>query len=230
MKTAGVVLGAATVAFWSAVGCEAGSVGRLVDTGPLATCGDNCTATEIAASCQATCDKIARTPCSVGPSSDCTTGCSNLVPMAPTCAPLALAFLRCIEPLEPTCSDAGIADFTPCDSAQQALSGCVADAGTSPTVPSGPAGGGVPADVCPNIPRPAAGGAGACSGGGGASSGEDAGAPTCTTSCQDSKGNVWAANCTGTTCICTFNGGQACTCTMAGAGGGCTSCCPGAQG
>jgi hypothetical protein len=221
MKASGILCGAWSVALCLAVGC-----GGRADSGPntgappLATCGDSCTPAQVSASCSATCDKIARAGCSAG-SGDCVTGCSGSVSMTPACSSQALAFLRCIETKEPTCSGSGMVQgFVGCDSQQQAVEGCTRG---SPNPATGPLGA-VPASVCPGIPRPV--GAGECSSSASVAPGSN-GPTACTTSCQDSTGNNWQADCSGSTCTCTYNGGQSCTCAMTGAG--CTSCCPGAQ-
>ena len=98
-------------------------------------------------------------------------------------------------------------------------SGVATTVGNTTPVPVGV----VPDSVCPNIPRPVGGGS--CSGT--ASSGS-AGMPTCSSTCNDTAGDVWEAVCGGTTCTCTYNGVDMCTCTMTGTTGSCVSCCPGA--
>lgn len=231
MRKLGLLDGAALVALLSVFGCsgkaQSGAKGAADsggNAGPLATCGDTCTAAEITASCMMTCDKIARSACSSGNGNDCPMSCPALVSMSPSCMSVATDFLRCIEPVDPTCAEAGIAQYSGCDAQQQALTDCL-NGGLSPVpTPGSSSGSTVPSSVCPSIPRPAAGGAGACSGGGGA--GGSGGPQTCTTSCQDMTGNTWQANCSGSTCTCTYNGGMACTCAMASSGG-CSSCCPG---
>ena len=228
MRTFGIGSGTTLIALWSAVGCGGSELASQDgDAGPLARCGGNCSPAQVAASCSATCDKVARTGCSVA--ADCPMSCAALPSMTPSCAAVADEFIRCVESLQPTCSDSGTAQFLGCDTQQQALRACVADSGSSgmtATTGNGPPGGpcgDVPASVCPDIPRPVAG-AGACSGGG---SGGPNGTTTSQTSCQDSAGNVWQAECAGSTCTCAYNGGQACTCTMTGSAGSCSSCCPG---
>jgi hypothetical protein len=235
MRKVGFLCGAAFVAFGLAFGCggngqtSGGDGGadahasRGVEAGPLAACGDSCTAAQIAASCVATCDKIAHAGCSFGSGANCPMSCSDVPSMTPACMASADAFLRCIEAQEPTCDEAGTAQFVACDSAQQALTDCLDDAGPVSTS-SGGSGGTVPSNVCPNIPRPSAGGVSGRSGSGGAGPNAPV---TCTTSCQDGAGNVWQADCTGTTCTCTYNGGMACNCPMTASSGACTSCCPG---
>lgn len=222
MRSGGILSGAGWVVLCLAVGCggqtNSSSNGG---TGPLATCGDNCSPGQVSASCSTICDKIAQARCSSG-NGDCMTGCMGTVSMTPECSSQALAFLRCIEAMEPTCSDSGLAQyFAGCDSPQQALETCYVARSNPAKGPSG----GVPASVCPVIPRPSAG-IGECSAGANASAGGSA-PTTCSAACQDTTGNRWAADCSGSTCTCTYNGELACTCTMTGTG--CSSCCPGTQ-
>ena len=221
--------GLATVALVPpALGC--GSTAPTGDgAGALATCGSSCTPTQVAASCAATCDKIARSACASGVGgggSDCAMSCEAASMSAP-CASSAYDYLRCVESVQPTCSPSGSVQFVGCDSRQQALQACLArGSSTPPTSGGGPAGNScaAPTAVCPAIPRPSLSGAMSCSGGGG---GGPNGVVTSSTSCQDSAGNVWQADCTGSTCTCTFNGGQSCSCTMTAPPGTCNSCCPG---
>jgi hypothetical protein len=237
MRSGGIRCGAWWAVFCLAMGCGGrADSGSGAPAGPLAACGDSCSQSEVSASCSSICAKLAQAGCSAG-SGDCATSCSSAVSMTPACSSLALAFLRCLETAQPTCPTSRQAQFVACDSAQQSLEDCLNRAGpTVVTSPSGPSAGGplgagspVPADVCPDIPRPVGGGS--CSGGGSASaSGSSSGSgatATCESSCQDSAGNTWQASCAGSTCTCTFNGGQACTCMMTGAPGTCSSCCPG---
>ncbi len=229
MSTFGIRCGAIFVTLWSAVGCGGAALSSQDgEAGPLATCGDNCSAAEVSASCSAICNKIAQTGCPI--TADCSMSCAAESSMTPSCAAVADGYLRCIESSQPTCSDSGMVRFVGCDAQQQALQGCIADGGSSGETAS-PDGNGpgascnVPANVCPKIPRPTGGaGASSCSGGGG---GGPNGPTTSQTSCQDSAGNVWQSECTGSTCTCAYNGGQACTCTMTGDAGSCSSCCPG---
>jgi hypothetical protein len=229
MNTIEWMVGSAMVAL-SAAGCGGSVV--LVDSGDggaLATCGDNCSQSEVAASCAATCNRVAQAGCTFGASgADCTTGCSNVTSLGAACASAAYAYLRCVEPVEPVCTDAGEVEFPGCDGQQQALESC---ASTSPGTSSGPGVGTTPAppgSICPDIPRPA-GGAGSCMGGGGSSTGGGPpGSPaTCSSSCDDGAGDVWESNCTGSTCVCAFNGVTSCTCSMDVGSGICASCCPG---
>jgi hypothetical protein len=220
MTKFGVVQGAMGAVLWLAVGCGGETqLGEGGDAGPLAACGDNCSPAQIAASCTATCDKIARTNCSI--SADCPMSCAALPSMAPSCVALADAYLRCLESVQATCSDAGTVQFVGCDSQQKAVDDCVGPTSN----PGAGTGSHVPASVCPDIPRPVAGVNG-CSGGGGGVSG-GGGTVECSASCQDNAGNVWQAECSGSTCSCTYNGGPACTCTTTAAAGTCASCCPG---
>ncbi len=223
MKKLCIVLGAAAILFASTTGCGARTT-DAGDQGALASCGDNCSPAQVSASCADICQKIAQSGCSSG-SNDCMTSCSQLPAMAPSCTSAAYAFLRCLEGMQPTCDSSGEAQFLGgCDSQEQALSNCV---GTSTTVtvtnPGGGTGPGtVPDTVCPGIPRPS-GGERSCSGFGSAAG--SSGTTTCTSSCSDGAGNLWEADCAGSTCTCTFNGIDACTCPMTTSG--CASCCPG---
>jgi hypothetical protein len=237
MRSGGIFCGTWWVVLCLAPGCGGrADSGAGAPAGPLATCGDNCSQTQVAASCSSTCGKIVQAGCSFG-TGDCATSCSNVVSVMPSCSSLALAFLRCLETNEPTCSAGmgSMVDFVGCDSAEQGLQSCL-DSNVRPVVvsPVGSAGpavgsaGPVPASVCPNIPRPV-GGAGACAGGGGGSGSSGANAPTCDSTCQDSTGNTWQASCADSTCTCSYNGGSPCTCTQTGPPGTCSSCCPGAQ-
>jgi hypothetical protein len=203
----------------SAFGCQGGLVG---ESGPLERCGNHCTAADVSASCQATCNKISQAACAGAQTSDCVQGCTDMAATGAACAPLAYSYLRCVEPMQPSCSDAGILQFAACNAEWQSLEACGVDAGTVRTGPGG--GAGVPPDVCPDIPRPPVGAPLTCGGGGGG--GAVAGGATCMSSCQDSAGNVWAADCAGAACTCSYNGGQACTCTIL-QDSGCRSCCPG---
>jgi hypothetical protein len=49
---------------------------------------------------------------------------------------------------------------------------------------------------------------------GGSAAAGGGGPQSCTASCQDSTGDRWAADCSGSTCTCTYNGKLPCTCTM----------------
>lgn len=125
-RTFGILYHATLITLLSAVGCGGAALSSPdADAGPLATCGDNCSAAQSSASCSATCDKIAQTSCSSGGGADCPMSCEAVASMTPSC------------------------------------------------------------------------------------------------------GNVWQAECAGSTCTCAYNGGQACTCTMTGAASSCSSCCPG---
>jgi len=93
------------------------------DAGVLATCGDACTAAQTTASCMDICAKIARAGCSFGPGNDCPTNCASIA--TPACAGPADAYLRCIEPLEPTCVEGGVPPFSACDSQLQAVTSCL---------------------------------------------------------------------------------------------------------
>jgi hypothetical protein len=221
MWSGGIRLGAGWVVLCLAVGCggqtNSGSNGSA---GPLATCGDTCSPGQVSASCSTICNKVAQTRCS-SRTGDCMTGCMNAVSMTPECSSQALAYLRCIEAMEPMCSDSGMLQyFAGCDSQQQALESCYAGSSNPARGPSGA----VPSSVCPDIPRPV--GIGECSAGAAGSAG-GSGPATCNAACQDNSGNRWAADCSGSTCTCTYNGMMPCTCTMTGPG--CSSCCPGAQ-
>jgi hypothetical protein len=229
-----------SVALSLALGCG-GAVSSTPSSseGPLATCGANCSASEVLASCSDICGKVAQTGCSVD--AECPMDCATLPSMAPSCAALVVTFLRCVES-SPVGCDAGMVQFAACNSQEQAVTACIADSGASMTAtsstgpsseppvppggpPTGPLGGpcaGVAADVCPAIPRPAGAGASACSGGGG---GAANGTTISQVTCQDGSGNVWQSECAGSTCTCTYNGGQACTCSVP-AQSTC-SCCPG---
>jgi hypothetical protein len=222
MRSRGILGGAWWVALCLAAGCGGrADSGSGSGTGPLASCGDSCSPAQVTASCSGTCDKIARAQCSSG-SGDCVTGCADTVSMTPACSSLALAFLRCLETQEPTCSDSGTAQyFGGCDSQQQALETCFVGSSNPAKGPAGT----VPASVCPDIPRPSAGES-SCSAGASVMPGSN-GPATCNVSCQDGKRNTWAADCSGSSCTCTYNGGLPCTCVMTGSG--CSSCCPGTQ-
>jgi hypothetical protein len=227
---------AALLALGLAVGCGGRTlVAQESDTGPLATCGNSCSLDQAAASCSATCEKIEQAACLGANDPRCPMDCTDLVSMTPACAVPVYAFLRCIEPQQPTCSASGSIQFVGCDSEQQAVAGCFADAGevavttpTSPSLPSPPAPPSSPGiiggstSVCPGIPQPV--GLSGCFGGGG---GGPNGPVTCNASCEDSVGNVWEGDCAGSTCTCKYNGGSPCTCTMADSGALCGSCCPG---
>jgi hypothetical protein len=228
MRTLASLFLAISAALASAAGCGGVALtSQNGDAGPLATCGDHCSASQTAASCSDTCNKIARAGCTSAGGTDCAKGCASVTSMAPACATLANDYLRCVESVQPTCTDSGMVQFAGCDSQQQALSDCAADSGSSvptPTPTTTNPGGTVPSSVCPNIPRPGASGVGPCSGGGG---GGPNGTVSCQFSCQDSAGNTWQASCAGSSCTCSYNGGLGCSCTMTGAPGTCVSCCPG---
>jgi hypothetical protein len=236
MKIFDIFYKATVVALGSAVGCGGTALTSQGDAGSLAACGGNCSPAQVSAACSAVCGRIAQTGCPI--STGC--GCSALPSMTPSCLAVAAGFFRCVEASPPACSDSGSVQFLGCDPQEQALIDCLPDSGATGATsssqpatsgngpPSGPFGGScgnVPANVCPNIPRPVGGaGASSCSGGGG---GGPTGTTTSQTSCQDSAGNVWQAECAGSTCTCAYNGGQACTCTITGDAGSCSSCCPG---
>jgi hypothetical protein len=236
-----ILHGGTLLALSSAIGCGgATSSPQSGDEGSLATCGDNCSIAQVSASCSDICGKIAQAGCSVD--AQCPMSCAAVISMSPSCAALVDGFLRCVESVQPICSDAGMVQFAGCDTQQQALGACFAQSGSSGPTPSPsavgapPAGpsigpsanpGGcadVPASVCPAIPRPMVAGPSSCSGGGG-------GGPNGTTisqmTCEDSAGNVWQSECAGSTCTCAYNGDQACTCTITGSPT--CSCCPGTQ-
>jgi hypothetical protein len=248
--------GSTLILLLSAIGCGgAVSSSQSSDPGPLATCGDNCSAAQVSASCTDICGKIAQTGCSVG--AQCPMNCATSTSMSPSCVALFDDFLRCAESVQPTCSDAGKVQFVGCDVQQEAVTACLApsvgspatpgpgpvaagsaagstisvsaDAGAPPAGPStGPSTGpcaAVPATVCPNIPRPPVAGAGLCSGSGTAAPNGTKTSMTSMTTCQDSAGNVWQSEYVGSSCTCAYNGGQACTCTMTGPPT--CSCCPG---
>jgi hypothetical protein len=223
MRQRSIAVCAAMLALEAAVGCvDDAQSSQEGDAGPLATCGDNCSLAQVAAACSDTCGKAAEAGCSAG--SDCAKDCSDMASTGP-CAPLAYAFLRCLETTQLTCLDSGTAQTGPCDSQREAFGACTSDsAAAAPTSnPFGGACGGVPSDVCPDIPRP--GPATVCNAAG--DPGPN-GPMTSTASCQDRAGNVWNADCTGSSCTCTYNGGNACTCTSPASVGPCsTSCCPG---
>jgi hypothetical protein len=226
------------VALLSGIGCGgATSSTQSSHEGPLATCGDNCSAAQVSASCSEICGKIAQTGCSVD--AQCPMSCAAVTAMSPSCVALVDGFLRCVESVQPGCSDAGMVQFVGCDSQQQALAACLGQSSSSGPTPTpssvgappvgssispSPSAGGcadVPASVCPAIPRAVTGPI-SCSGGGG---GGPSATTTSQTTCEDSAGNVWQSECAGSTCICAYNGGQACSCTITGPAT--CSCCPG---
>jgi hypothetical protein len=244
-----ILHGGTLLALLSAIGCGGiASSSPSGDEGSLASCGDNCSAAQVSASCSDICARIAQTGCSVD--AQCPMNCAAVTSMAPSCVALVDGFLRCVESVQPICSAAGMVQFVGCDSQQQALDVCIADSGSSaatttpttptptststsvgpPTAPSAGAptsfpGGpcaDVPANVCPAIPRAPVGVANPCSGGGG---GGPNGTTTSQTTCEDGAGNVWQSECAGSTCTCAYNGGQACTCTITTPPN--CSCCPG---
>jgi len=215
---------------WVTFGFSAGCGGATLagsdgGGGPLNRCGGDCSPAQVAASCSAICGKIAQTGCSAG--AECPMNCAAVATMTPSCATLADGFLRCLESASPAC-DSGTVEFPDCDSEVQALGDCLIDSGSigATAAPgSGPTGGlcgDVPATVCPNIPRSGAG-VTSCSGSGG---GGPNGVVAFTASCQDGVGDVWAADCSGSTCTCTYNGAESCACAMTGPTGLC-ACCPG---
>jgi hypothetical protein len=248
-----ILYGGTLLALLSAIGCGgATSSGEPSDEGPLSTCGDNCSVAQIAASCSATCAKITQAGCSAG--ADCPMSCAAVTSMSPSCVALVDGFLRCVESVQPLCSDAGMVQFVGCDSQQQALGTCFAQSGSSgptPTQstvgapPSGPtptpSTDGAPSAGPPIGPSANAGGcadvpASVCPAiprptvaGPSSCSGSGGGGPngtaTSQTTCEDSAGNVWQSECAGSTCTCAYNGGQACTCTITGPP--MCSCCPG---
>jgi hypothetical protein len=222
-------LQAALLALSLALGCS----GKTSDSQTaLSTCGSSCSVSQVTDSCSVTCSKMIQTGCYKNNSQDqdkCTRECVDFG--KPSC-PKAIEFLRCAESVNPTCVD-GDPDFGPtCAALLKEADKCQGmEAVPVPGVTG--AGGGAPVPdpiddnpgVCPNIPRRTVGG-GACTGGGRAPDGTDA-ALECTSSCQDSVGNLWEATCNGTTCACSYNRTQMCTCTITADAGACPSCCPG---
>src|SRR5215831_20160386 len=141
MKTGGIRCGA----WWALLCLAAGCGGRAgsnsgAPAGPLATCGDRCSQSEVSDSCSSTCAKIAQAGCSTG--SDCATGCSKSLSTEPSCSSFALAFLRCLETAQPTCSASGQPEFVACDSAQKDVEDCLNR--VAPTAVGSPTGPGAP--------------------------------------------------------------------------------------
>jgi hypothetical protein len=223
-------LQAAVLALSLMLGCS----GKTSDSqAPLSTCGSSCSVSQVSDSCSLTCSKMIQTGCYKDKSGDldrCTRDCVQFG--SPSC-PKAIEFLRCAESVNLTCVD-GDPDFGPtCNALLKEADKCGGmEATQAPGVnDSGEGGSSVPVvvddhpGVCPNIPRRTVGG-GACVGSGRAPDGTDA-ALECTSSCQDSVGNLWEATCNGTTCSCSYNRTQMCTCTITAEAGACPSCCPG---
>ncbi len=225
----GMPKSAALLAMSMAFACAGKTSGET--GGSLSSCGANCTVDQVTSSCSSTCAKMIQAGCSKESSSDCTASCVKFGNSA-NC-PAAQQFLRCAESVTPTCS-AGEPDFGPsCGAILKEANHCAS--GNESVVSVSPPGGssgvpGVPIDdptICPDIPRPTT--VAGCAGGGSAPiEGVDA-ALQCTSSCQDGTGNVWEADCDGTTCACTYNRAHACTCVMTQTAGACPSCCPGTR-
>src|SRR5579872_3158171 len=191
------------------------------DAGSLAPCGSGCSPSRVAASCSTFCAKFAAAACpSSTPDPSCNSRCAAIAAMTAPCASVVVAFLSCTESVQPLCTSMGTV-FPGCDAQEQAANACLNDAGpSSPPLPD-PC---VPDTVCPAIPRPTSGTM-SCSAS--ASVGPGDGSPT-TTMCQDARGNTWEADCTGSSCTCTYNGGLSCGCTARPTPGGtCGTCCPG---
>jgi hypothetical protein len=200
-------------------GGNGGSGGSGSGGGPLAACGDQCSPDQVASACQDDCARIEEAGCSQVTPAECTMSCASSTTIAPTCAGLVNDYLRCAQGVTPTCTQAGDPVFPGCEAQQKAVSDCV-----NRNLPSvGGFGCSLTTNQCPSIPPPV--GTATCSGSGSGGGG----LPTTDMySCQDSRGNVWAATCSGGTCTCTYNGGSACTCTESTTMGTCGSCCPGA--
>jgi len=212
----GSLQSAALLAISFLFGC-AGKTGAPPTEGTLSSCGSGCTGDQIAAACSSICMKAIQAGCPPDQDvSSCTQSCTKFA-NDPKCMSKNLDSLRCVEGLTPTCKG-NEADYgAACLAVSQQAQMC-ARAGLPGALNDDPS-------VCPDIPRPTSGG-GACVSGGTAPTADDAGL-TCAASCQDdTTGALWEANCSGTTCTCTYNRAQTCTCTMKG-GGACSSCCPG---
>jgi hypothetical protein len=129
----------------SAIGCGgAASSSQSSDEGPLATCGDNCSAAQVSASCSDICGKIAQTGCSVAPEGPM--NCAAVTSMSPSCVAVVDGFLRCVESTEPICSDAGMLQFVGCDAQQRAVTACLDDSVSSSAGAVGPG----PSATAPN--------------------------------------------------------------------------------
>jgi hypothetical protein len=233
MVSMGLLINRSTVTgigLFLAAGCGGATApGKNQDAGTLASCGSNCSPAQIAASCSATCDKIAQAGCSPPNGTRCPMNCESLPSITPGCASVVGAFYRCIESVQPSCSDSGAVVFAGCEAESEAVVACLADSGllAAPAASgTGPSGGVcMPANECPGIPRPPLLGFSSCVGTG-SQAGPDS--PLVSTStCKDSAGNVWRGVCSGSNCTCTYNGASSCVCTLSGADAGCHSCCPG---
>jgi len=212
--------------------------GKTTEQTPLSSCGSSCSVEQVTASCSLTCSKLIDSGCYKGKSADlakCTNDCAQFGNA--TKCPKAVEFLRCVESVTPTCVS-GEPDFGPtCTALEKEVEKCGGGGDVSAPMdvpvgnPTGPYDAGPVVDptgdnplVCPNIPRRTVGSGGCVISR--APDGTDA-ALECTSSCQDGAGNLWEATCNGSTCGCSYNRTEMCTCTITAAGGACPSCCPG---
>jgi hypothetical protein len=190
-----------------------GCAGKASESGPLASCGSQCSASQLAQACSVVCSRVTSAECPAELNL-CCTACPSIATTPSPCPAELAAYLDCAASAPVTCQDAGSANFPSCTAQGSALLACVLDSGTLAASVTGCT---LPASECPGIPRPL--NAASCSA---TSSGTGANQEIC----QDDAGNVWSSICTGSGCTCTYNGGAQCTCDMLD-GGFCSSCCPG---
>jgi hypothetical protein len=183
--------------------------------------------------CDTLCASIAQPMCSNGEDIvTCRSGCSRLYSQGPQCRETIDAFLTCLVGLRLDCMIlTGNGPPVACQAAYAATQSCVGGAPPSAGSAAPPsAGSGAPPSArppppgCEAIPpKPASLSCGG-SGSGGGSPG--AGLPVCQEDCTDSQGHTWSAQCSGTTCTCSYDGRQLCTCSLSPAGCTGVPCCP----
>ncbi len=177
--------------------------------------------------CDAFCRHFIEAGCP-GPTLDkCVTSCEEARTENPKCTALLDQFLACATSAKIVCDPASATvDLAECKAIADQAKACQIS-NPPPPPPPPPIGDGGPTS-CDGLPKPPGGMV--CSGtaGGGSavtSGGQD---PTCITQCYDTGNNEWASKCSGSSCSCTYNGREYCTCTVAGTS--CFAsppCCPG---
>jgi hypothetical protein len=153
---------------------------------------------------------------------DCVQACQSFRNQFPMCMPLYDDYLACLQTAPLVCGPNGSDPMAPeCDGIVQKLQDCVGGQ-PPPPPPNFDAGGpGQCGGVVPPGPM-------SCAGGGSATGSSSGGQPMCFSSCTDQNHNTWESKCLGTTCSCTYNGHEYCTCTVPGPTClGARGCCPG---
>lgn len=197
------------------------TTGSSTSTGSTTTGAGGSVGPDPGGTCESVCQLLASLGCM---QPDCVSSCEQFRAKFPMCEALLDDLGHCFETTPIKCGPDGITSAPACETQSQNLSACTQGPGPVPPPPidAGPA-------QCASPPP----GPMSCSGGGGGGSattsgGGPGGAPSCFTQCNDAKGNTWTANCVGSTCSCTFNGVQYCSCTIAGPSClGTSGCCPG---